>query len=50
MRVDPSFVLAVVLLVKLSVQSIVSLFWCRSLVVCKEQVAVGIGSVAFALS
>ena len=43
MRFDPSIVPVSLLLVKLSVQSIVCLFW-------KELVAVGIGSVAFVLS
>ena len=47
---DPSIVPVSLLLVKLSVQSIVCLFWCRQLVVCKEQVGVGFGSVAFVLS
>ena len=47
MRFDPSIVLVSLLLVKLSVQSFVCLFWCRQLVVCKAQVADGIGSVAF---
>ena len=50
MHFDPSVVLVSLLLVKLSVQSIVCRLWCRLLVVCKEQVAVGIGSVAFVLS
>ena len=49
MRFDPSIVPVSLLLAKLSVQSIVCLFWCRLLVVCKEQVTVGIGSVAFGL-
>ena len=49
-RFNLSIVPASLLLVKLSVQSIVCLFWCRKLVACKEQVAVGIGSVAFVLS
>ena len=47
---NPSIAPVSLLLVKLSVQSIVCLFWCRQLDVCKEQVAVGIGSVAFVLS
>ena len=47
MRFDRSIGPVSLLLVKLSVHSIVCLFWCRYLVVCEEQVAVGIGSVAF---
>ena len=48
-RFDPSIVLVIFLLVKLSVQFIVCLFWCGQLVVCKAQVTSGIGSSAFVL-